>query len=78
MSKLKKGQIVTMYFRCAGVTSEEQLEVKTVHKDGTISVTDIWTSDSGKEDYGRFDLKTGKCLNDNTFFGASRRIDPVK
>lgn len=77
MTKIKKGQTITMYFSMAGRVSKEDVTVRSVRKDGTITIEDEWHSDeSGKEEYGRFDLKTGKCLNDNTSFGASRYIDP--
>jgi hypothetical protein len=60
---------VTMYFHLAGVVSEEVLPVHE-ETEKTISLKDddtIW----------QFDKKTGKCLNDNTAFGAKRTIKPI-
>ena len=73
---MKKGQKIKLYFHCAGVVSEEERVVKKFNKDF------VWTDetihpDSGGEELERFDRKTGKCVNDNTMFGAKRRIDPI-
>lgn len=72
---MKKGDTVKLYFRCAGVVSEENRTVRTVTKD-CITTDETLHPDKGGEEYEKFDRKTGKCLNDNTMFGGSRRIDP--
>lgn len=56
-----------MYFHCAGVVSEEQLDVIAVDK------TTI-TLDDGEIER-KFERKSGKCLNDNNFLGAKRTVD---
>ena len=61
---MKKGDTVIMLFHCAGLVSEEEWEVVTVHKDNTI------TLDNEK----RFSLEDGSCLNDDTTFGAKRTL----
>jgi hypothetical protein len=74
---MKKGQKIKMYFKCAGMVSNEGVRVKEF-TDTTVTITDSWHSDkSGQEENGLFDRKTGKCLNDYTAMGASRYIDPV-
>lgn len=74
---MKKGTKIKMHFHCAGVTSNEEVTIKSVDEK-TITITDTWHSDkSGEEENGMFDRKTGKCLNDNTSFGARRTIDPM-
>jgi hypothetical protein len=62
--KYKKGQKVTMQFHMIGLTSEEVGAVEKVHKDGSITLDNDF----------RFNTKTGECLNDNTFGGASRTL----
>lgn len=59
---------IIMHFHCAGVVSDEEVEVIKETK------TTITVDDSDNERV--FDKKTGKCLNDNTVFGARRTIDP--
>jgi hypothetical protein len=47
-----------------GIVSEEESVIEIAHKDGTVTL----------ENEYRFDTKTGKCLNDNTFDGAKRTL----
>lgn len=72
---MKKGQKIKMYFRCAGVVSEEEREV-IAFNDKTITTDETLHPDKGGEENEVFDRKTGKCLNDNTSFGGRRYIDP--
>jgi hypothetical protein len=61
---MKKGDKVTMLFWYAGLVSEEQSEVYKAHKDGTVTLVNDF----------RFDVKSGRCLNDNTWDGARRSL----
>ena len=61
---MKKGDKVTMLFHYAGLVSEESQAVYKVHKDGTVTLVNDF----------RFDIKNGRCLNDNTFGGAKRTL----
>jgi len=61
---MKKGENVVMLFHLIGLTSEEKSIVSKVHKDGSITL----------ENGFRFNAKTGRCMNDNTAFGASRSL----
>lgn len=64
---------ITVFFRCCGVTSNEE---ETVIKE---DADYIWIEDANPSgDSYKFDKKTGRCLNDNTTFGASRFITPIK
>ena len=66
-----------MYFKFAGVVSSEEVEIIDFNDDN-VEISSEWTSDiSGVKEYGKFSRKTGKCLNDNTSFGARRYIDPI-
>ena len=60
---------MTMLFHGAGVTSKEKHKVLLV-KGNVITV-----DDGDEEDRRRFDVTTGKCLNDNNFMGFSREIE---
>ena len=62
-----------MYFFMAGVVSEEELEVIEIDED-TVTLNEEGTDDEGNEVFRKFDRKTGKCLNDNTWMGARRYI----
>lgn len=82
---MKKGQKIKMYFYFAGVTSEEKVKVVTSEEkvkvidfdESTITIQNTWHPDSGgEEQHGRFERKTGTCLNDNTYFNCKRFIDP--
>ena len=71
---MKVNDQVTMCFSFAGIVSEEQVIIIKI-TDKEIIIEDVWHSDeSGEEENGRFDRKTGKCLNDNTYLGARRSI----
>jgi hypothetical protein len=62
MSKIKVGDTLTMDFHCAGMTSQEPVEVTHVGKK-FFTVDDEWDVDY-----------TGKVLNDNNWGGAKRTI----
>lgn len=59
-----------MLFHMMGISSEEECEVKIVHKDGTVTLN----TDEDVQKCYRFDPKTGKCINDNTVLGAHRTL----
>jgi hypothetical protein len=67
-SNMKIGENVVMYFHCAGMVSEE-----------TYLIEDIKGSllylDDDNDELRCFNMKTGVCLNDNTFLGAYRTIE---
>jgi hypothetical protein len=69
MGKSKKRKTLTMFFHCAGITSEEQWSVKERNLSKTIL--------SEGESEWIFDTITGKCLNDDNTFGARRTIAPL-
>lgn len=75
---MKKGDVVTMCFCFAGVTSEAEVLVTRVTKN-FIEIDD-WVTPDGKNDdeRARFDPKTGRCLNENTSFGANRIIKLIE
>ena len=56
-----------------GLTSEEEYEILKVHKNGTITLN----TDCEESKCFKFDTKTGKCLNDNTYMDASRTLKIV-
>ena len=58
-----------MLFHLAGLTSEEEFNVKSERK-GIITLD---MDDDPKRCY-KFDTKTGKCINDDTTFGARRTL----
>ena len=60
---------MTMIFNCAGMDSEEELDV--MRLDGDIVTLD---TDDDIDECKKFNIKTGECLNDDTTFGASRRL----
>jgi len=68
---LKVGGKIDMAFHGAGVTS---------HENKTIANYDdnfIWIDCENTEgEFYKFNRKTGKCVNDNTFGGFSRTIKP--
>lgn len=72
---MKKGQKIKLYFGCAGVVSEESRTIKSFDEKIIITTTTIHP-DSGGEEYEMFNRKTGRCINDNTFGGGRRYIDP--
>lgn len=63
---IKVGDTVTMYFHMIGLTSEETFAV--------VEVTDDTVTLENEKIFSR---KTGRCLNDDNAFGASRTIRPV-
>ena len=68
---LAVGAEIEMAFYGAGVTSREK------HIISNFDSKFIWIStENSKGDFYKFDRKTGKCLNDNTFGGFSRTILP--
>ena len=68
---MEVGDKITMYFSCFGVTSEIEEEIVSFD-DKTVDISDYNIEDQPRKFY----RKTGKCLNDNTFGGASRTINP--
>lgn len=62
---------IKMSFHCAGVTSFEDLKVMS-ENDTTIEL------ERGEGVVWIFNKKTGKCLNDETSFGARRTIEPIR
>jgi hypothetical protein len=79
VNRMKIGDKIKMYFRCFGVESVELVKIKRIdRKNSILIIEDTWHSDdSGKEENGKFNMKNGRCLNDNAGFGGSRRIDPI-
>lgn len=67
---VKPGDEIKMYFHCAGLTSNEKMKIVKVGK------KHIYL-DNGDNEEWKFDMATGRCLNDNTAFGASRTIDKL-
>ena len=69
MKNLKIGDTLIMNFHFMGITSKEEEEIMDINEN-TVSLhrsdDEVWV----------FDLKTGKCLNDNTYMGAYRTIEP--
>lgn len=66
MKKIKKGDIIKINFHLAGIVSSEKATVTKVTKE-YIQI------DDGEPEY-RFDKKTGKCINESSYFGAYRTI----
>ena len=66
---MKIGDTVTMLFHCAGVASEE--EYKIIKKRGNIVTLD---TDEEDDKCFKFDVQTGRCLNDSTMFGVYRTL----
>ncbi len=70
---MKEGDKITMYFDCIGVTSKEQVTIKEI-KGNEVITEDYFDTGDGEENF-RFDINTGKCLNQKDFgFGGKRRI----
>lgn len=65
---VKVGDEIKMYFYAFGVTSESNNKILR-YDDETVTIDD---GDNGRT----FSRKTGRCLNDNTFGGAMRTINP--
>lgn len=71
---MKKGDKITMYFDCFGVTSEEESTVRSVDKNG-ITLKDTYFNTNDGEEYYLFSIDSGKCLNEpKTGFGGKRRL----
>lgn len=65
---IKVGDEITMYFHYAGLVSKEKTVV--------VEVDDKFVHlDRGGDEPWKFDMKTGECLNDNTWGGARRTIE---
>jgi len=64
------GQNLTMFFEAGGMTSDEEIEIIDVDEKHVYLERD-------EDETWKFSLKTGKCLNDNTFMGARRYITPI-
>lgn len=69
---MKKGDIATMLFHCAGVTTKEQWPVLKVLKSKNIVI--LHTDEYEEKECYKFDMTTGECLNDNTDFGCKRTL----
>ncbi len=65
------GDCVTMLFHGFGAVSEEDYEVRALNEDGSVTLD---TDESEIEKCFRFDLTTGKCLNDNNAMGCYRTL----
>lgn len=75
-NKLKKGQKIKLYFRCAGVISEEERTIDRFNKQFIWTDELIHPNGGKKEQPEKFDRRNGRCVNDNTMFGTCRSIDP--
>lgn len=64
--KLIKGQEIFFNFHAIGLVSKTKCEVVGIHE-GILTVSE------GDPRY-KFDLKTGKCVNDNNTYGAYRTL----
>jgi hypothetical protein len=73
-SRYAVGQWATMLFHMYGLVSEAPHKILEVKRDGSITLD----TDEDISKCFRFDTRTGKCLNDNTWGNAKRtlRIDP--
>lgn len=60
---MKVGDKLTMYFECMGITSEEEVTVRTVTREG-ITLEDEYFNIKYGEEYYLFSTDTGKCLNE--------------
>ena len=60
---------MTMIFRCQGIDTEETFDVRAI-TDTQVTLD----TDEELDDCKVFDLTSGKCLNDNTAMGCSRRL----
>jgi hypothetical protein len=75
--EIKVGSKIKMFFRCIGLVSDSNVTIIAMDEN-TVTISDTWHSDiSGEEENGRFDRKTGRCLNDNTAMGTRRDIMPI-
>lgn len=69
MNTLKVGDTATMLFHGFGMVSEEVHEV--IHVDGDVITLE---TDEDFDKCFRFNTKTGRCRNDNTFGGCHRTL----
>ena len=69
---MEKGDNITMFFHCFGITSEEECKIIDFDEK-TLSINSYTNDDEPRV----FIRKTGRCLNDNTTFGAARTIKPI-
>lgn len=69
---MKVGDKITMYFKFAGVVSEEKLRIMNL-TETTLELEE----ETSYGEYRTFDRITGECLNDNTYLGAQRYIKPI-
>ena len=69
---MKKGETIIMYFRCFGLVSEEEWTILKVDNKKNIIYLD-----NGCDEPWEFNMKNGKCINDNDAFGGSRYIDTI-
>lgn len=67
MKEFKIGEMATMEFHMMGLITYEELEINDL-EEGIIYLGECY------DDAWKFDIKTGKCLNDNNFLGAFRRL----
>lgn len=74
---LQKSDTIIMYFDSFGLTSKEEQIILEVTDDTIIVDDTVHPDGKDEEEYLTFDRKSGKCLNDNTFMGSKRRIDPI-
>jgi len=71
---MQVGDKTTMYFDCFGVTSEEDVIVRSVDRNG-ITLQDQYFNGEENEEYYLFSVDTGKCLNEpRAGFGGKRRL----
>lgn len=64
--KMKVGDTIKFNFYGFGLVSQEETEI--------IKITEKYIQISDGEPEYKFDRKTGKCLNDNTFAGCYRTL----
>ncbi|HSE99837.1 MAG TPA: hypothetical protein VLA48_02985 [Nitrososphaeraceae archaeon] len=74
---MQVGDKITMYFDCFGVTSEEEVTVRSVDRNG-ITLQDHYFNGKDDEEYYLFSVDTGKCLNEPKFgFGGKRYLKTI-
>lgn len=69
---MKKGDLIKIDFHAAGTVSTELEKVLKVDKN-TVTIGDEYTEEQYQY---QFDILTGKCLNDNTYGGGRRTLNP--
>lgn len=78
VKKLKIGSTIDLYFTMGGVTSVEKRMVVGLDRNTITTDNEITPDNSSERENEIFSRTTGKCLNDNTSFGARRSIDIYK